>query len=727
VFDDFEIDSVNRTLLRGGLEVALTSKVFDILWVFVENPNRLLEKSELLEKVWQGSFVEEGNLARNISTLRKALGDNGKEHKYIATVQGHGYRFIADIAINTRDAGSTEGLIRKTDAIIKTNGSKTIRSDDRSQAAPKIDQAKPVRTHLYRRPFLVTIAGICLIASVVIAFRLAGAKPRDVDMVSYERIRRTRLTQQGNVGGGTISPDGQYLAYGRISGNEKTLALRQMATGSVIDLQPQGENAYWAAAFAPDNSFLYYIEREAGSEFGSLYRIPLLGGQPHKLVEYADGGLTVSPDGRKLGFTRIDRQKGTSSIIVVDNDGADERAISSTELDSMFYSLDWAPDGKSLVYSFKRHEPNHEFWYLAEVPAAGGAEQRIGDPSDSTILMAKWLPDKTGLIVNAIDEVTRQPQIYSVSYLDGAKRRITNDLNSYVGFSMTTDGRSIVLPAIYSNRQIWNLPGGQTNSAIQISTGVEKHFDSVAWSGEKYLVFDEDENSSFDSFNIYRSRPDGSAVEQLTFGTGNNMDPAVSPDGLTVAFVSSRSGTSQLWRMNIDGHDMIQITELPNNVIRPVFSPDGQTVFFSMMVGGKCNIWQVPVNGGEATIVVDDDVYRWAVSPKGDSLTYSFYDKQEKLVRTRIHSLGGDAPDLLFDISPETWMEWSNDGKALYFDTAKDGSQNVWRQPIDGSKPQPVTSFNSEQIFRFAWSPDGKNLACIRHTTTYDTLVLRSD
>jgi DNA-binding winged helix-turn-helix (wHTH) protein/TolB-like protein len=97
VFGEFEVDAAERTCARAGENVPLTGKVFDILLAFVENPNRLLSKDDLMERVWHDEFVEEGNLARNISTLRKALGDNGKDHKYIATVQGRGYRFVADV------------------------------------------------------------------------------------------------------------------------------------------------------------------------------------------------------------------------------------------------------------------------------------------------------------------------------------------------------------------------------------------------------------------------------------------------------------------------------------------------------------------------------------------------------------------------------------------------------------------------------------------------------
>ena len=96
-FDEFEVNPAERTCAQSGTLVPLTGKVFDLLVAFVENPNRLLGKDELMDQVWPDEFVEEGNLARNISSLRKALGDNGKEHRYISTVQGHGYRFLPDV------------------------------------------------------------------------------------------------------------------------------------------------------------------------------------------------------------------------------------------------------------------------------------------------------------------------------------------------------------------------------------------------------------------------------------------------------------------------------------------------------------------------------------------------------------------------------------------------------------------------------------------------------
>lgn len=105
-FDGFRVDPVNRLLFRDDQIIALTAKVFDILLVFVENSGRLLEKEEVMQKVWAGSFVEEGNLTRNVSTLRKVLGEDPKAHQYIVTVPGRGYKFVADV----RKVEGSQGL-----------------------------------------------------------------------------------------------------------------------------------------------------------------------------------------------------------------------------------------------------------------------------------------------------------------------------------------------------------------------------------------------------------------------------------------------------------------------------------------------------------------------------------------------------------------------------------------------------------------------------------------
>jgi DNA-binding winged helix-turn-helix (wHTH) protein/Tfp pilus assembly protein PilF len=95
-FDRFRVDPAESLLLRDGQPVPLPPKVFDTLVVLVENSGRLVTKDELISQLWPDSFVEEGTLARNISDLRKALGDSAGDHRFIETVPKRGYRFLAD-------------------------------------------------------------------------------------------------------------------------------------------------------------------------------------------------------------------------------------------------------------------------------------------------------------------------------------------------------------------------------------------------------------------------------------------------------------------------------------------------------------------------------------------------------------------------------------------------------------------------------------------------------
>ena len=131
-FGEFHIDVKNRLLLRRSEIIPLTPKAFDLLLIFVENPGTLLEKEELMERVWGNLFVEEANLARNVSSLRKALGENPKTPEYIVTVTGHGYRFVAHVEdVSGADAGRTAQIpalpTREPPPVTEMQGAQVLR------------------------------------------------------------------------------------------------------------------------------------------------------------------------------------------------------------------------------------------------------------------------------------------------------------------------------------------------------------------------------------------------------------------------------------------------------------------------------------------------------------------------------------------------------------------------------------------------------------------------
>jgi len=95
-FGPFRLDLTERLLVRSGQTVSLTPKAFDTLLILVQNSGRIIDKDELLKKIWPGTFVEEATLAQNIFTLRKALRGSEQE-QYIQTVPRRGYRFRAKV------------------------------------------------------------------------------------------------------------------------------------------------------------------------------------------------------------------------------------------------------------------------------------------------------------------------------------------------------------------------------------------------------------------------------------------------------------------------------------------------------------------------------------------------------------------------------------------------------------------------------------------------------
>src|SRR5262245_31907848 len=103
-FGPYRIDRAERLLLRHGQVVPLTPKVFDTLLVLAENSGHILTKDEVMKMVWPDTVVEESNLAKNISTLRKALGESPDSHPYIETIPWRGYRFVASV----REVGSED-------------------------------------------------------------------------------------------------------------------------------------------------------------------------------------------------------------------------------------------------------------------------------------------------------------------------------------------------------------------------------------------------------------------------------------------------------------------------------------------------------------------------------------------------------------------------------------------------------------------------------------------
>ncbi|MEK7830418.1 MAG: tetratricopeptide repeat protein [Acidobacteriota bacterium] len=128
-FDLFRVDAQKRLLTRAGEVLPLTPKAFDTLLALVEKRGRVIEKDELMQSVWPDTIVEESALSRNIYLLRKALGESPDEHRFIVTVPGRGYRFVAEV---------TEAQAETVEFIVATKTRASIVTEEEDWGAEEV-------------------------------------------------------------------------------------------------------------------------------------------------------------------------------------------------------------------------------------------------------------------------------------------------------------------------------------------------------------------------------------------------------------------------------------------------------------------------------------------------------------------------------------------------------------------------------------------------------------
>ena len=98
-FGEFEVRESEFLLIRGGESIPVEPKVFRVLLFLLRNPGRLVKKDEIVNAVWEGYSVSDNSLTRSVATLRRLLGDDAREPRYIATVQTVGYRFLCPVEV----------------------------------------------------------------------------------------------------------------------------------------------------------------------------------------------------------------------------------------------------------------------------------------------------------------------------------------------------------------------------------------------------------------------------------------------------------------------------------------------------------------------------------------------------------------------------------------------------------------------------------------------------
>jgi len=713
-FGPFRLDTAERILLRDGHPVSLTPKAYEVLLALVRRAGHIVEKEELLKEVWADAFVEEGNLTHHVFTLRKILGE-GHDREYIETIPRRGYRFVSPVR-EVRDESME--LAENQTGLVTLSADKATAS-----IAARIENFTGGTMGYKKGAVLITmlLAFILAALSVYKYFNRVGSESHST--ANSQKMQLRKLTSDSRATIAAISPDGKYVVHSQQDdAGRQSLWLKQVATLSEVQIVPPAEVTYFGINFTPDGSYLYYVMREKNLST-AVYQIPAVGGTPRKILQdINDSPITLSPDGKRFAFGR------ENQLWIANADGSGERELATSKRSEGFDSEGgpaWSPDGRVIACSVggvdpgggyeaspKRYTQDHT---VVGIDVESGVEKPITTRRWYEGGQVAWRTDGGGLVLVA-DE-----QVWQLSYPGGEARKITNDANQYIGISLTADSSALVTVQLDNKSSIWVAAGDDVGSAHPVTSGVYEGFRGLSWTPDGKIVYSSMASGNWD---IWLMAADGTGRKQLTADEVSESQPSVSADGRYIVFAS----VGHIWRINIDGSDPRQLT---NGGDWPECSPDGKWVVYRSYASGHSNLWKVPIEGGDPVPVTSMISTVPAISPDGKLIAFRSDDEANQRIKISVISFADGSLLKAFDVEPTTVivgdfkvLRWTPDGAGLAYIDTRTGAANIWARPLDGGPERQLTDFKSEQIFKFAWSRDGKQLAVTRGAMMKDVILI---
>jgi eukaryotic-like serine/threonine-protein kinase len=566
----------------------------------------------------------------------------------------------------------------------------------------------PGRWH-WMRVAGIAAAALLLATAAGVTWQFLVRSPKDAHGPILRRLTR----DSGLTTDPAMSPDGRLLAYASDRSGEGNLDIwiRQVASGEPIRLTRDKADES-EPAFSPDGTRMAFRSEREG---GGIYVMPALGGEP-RLLFRAGRTPRFSPDGKWIACWTGPKYDTTFprsyKVFVVSMAGGPTRQVRA-EFDLARFPT-WSPDGNYILFygsPAKLGSGKEEFdWWVT--PFEGGAAIRTGA---FAVLRQQGL---SNFQAPGLWNVERNEVLFSAS----------------LGDSRHLWRVAISPPAFKITRPVERLTFGE---------GTEASPSLAAAAPDTGLVF-ANVASNVDLWSLPMDANQGKATgppERMTEDAAADVMPDLSPDGRRLAFVSARSGNTEVWVKDPATGREVVLTAAPAPARMPIFSADGLRVAYSAGTNQKADVYAIPSEGGVAEKLCDGcgDTYEWTrdgrwvvvrsggqprrvglVSPvsrqSGDYLqdpAYSFYSPRLSPDNRWLATYGRRGPMewRLFIVpfradgpapAERNWIavaegnnldmtcRWSPDGNILYFTTRRDGPTCIWAQRLHPSTKHPA-------------------------------------
>jgi Tol biopolymer transport system component/DNA-binding winged helix-turn-helix (wHTH) protein len=676
-FEDITVDLRRMSVSRAGQPISLEPKTFDVLRYLLDHRDRLVTKEELLDAAWKDTFVTPNVLTRAVAQLRKALGDDAFEARYIETVAKRGYRFIA--AVETESVDGTP-----------------------------IPTLTPAPVAPLRRASAIAVTGLVLAALIgvvalgLFAFRdRAPAEPTP----SAGPVLRRFSTGSQSYSFPSISPDGRAVAYSSDLSGAMEIYTAGFTPGTkeiaLTNDGGQNMNAEWS----PDGQWIAYHSRKKGG----IWIIPSGGGAPRQIVDFGSQP-SWTPDGERIVFTSDAGGMAAQSIIwIVHRDGSGRRQLTKLGAPRGGHSKpSVSSTGRLVAFAVAHGHIRTEVWTM---PIDGVAGTKLGEG-----IVPRFSPDGTAVywISRTLEgnDALMRVDIDAAGVPAGTPNMIQQFAGTFVGgFSIARNGRA-VLSLFRGSANLWAVDVAANGAAASAPTALTA--DDVRNSYPHHSL-----EGRVAFHQIAPGQPptswliddDGKNREALTVGLSVGVwGPEWSPDSkrLFVTTAARDRKFSFAW-LDIATRQMSPIAVPAEGVLNPRLSPDGREIAFHVIDdAGVINVWTQPLEGGPRTqVTFDAEAMSYPMwSPDGRSLVVEI--KRGDDTQMGVVSRNGGPIELIVTERGQSWpFSWAPDNDRIAFAGARDGVWNIYTASRKTKDVRRLTDFNSvEGYVRYpSWSP----------------------
>ena len=678
-------------IVYGGAAVHVEPKAMAVLLRLAARRGEVARREELIQEVWDGTFVTDDVLKRCISELRRAMADGSKEPRVIETIPKVGYRLLVPVeAVEPQTEGpAARGMAGKRGFLAAAavvlfgaiaGATFWKLATPSANAAPRLLQLSSERMAAFA-------------AFSPDARQFAFASPGEIGdnwdiwlrIVGEPEARRLTTSNSPDLGP-SWSPDGKQIAFVRIdAGIGHIYIVSPMAGGErrLLEFPVRRPELSWS----PDGRWIAAAQAPPpGLFFGTgIHLVPVAGGESHPVTVPTASNFemtpAISPDGSTLAYLSC---RGASpafacDVYVVSLDAEGRARDEPRRLTEQGFwgggGLAWLRDSRSIVYSTMAMR----FSRLWRVRADGSAPPERVDFAGLGVVGPSTVPccDKLAFVRNSEDS-----DIYRFQPGAGATPLLASsafDANP----QYSPDGRRIAFGSSRADEhdEIW-LANADGSNVTRLTRGGSRFRGSPRWSPDgSTIAFDADTNGHWDIWTI---GVDGSGLRQITADAADENMPSWSHDGRFVYYGSNRSGRYEVWRIAVADGGEEQMTRAGGFL--PFESRDGRTLYYLRERGGA--LLARPTAGGpERSIVACIADFGYAVGAAG-----------------------------IFHIDCPTAETRRGTSRALRF----------WDAATGQDREVATIDAGNGLILGMSVSPDGRSLAYSRHLKAFDLMMIEN-